>query len=367
MSGFAVTVERLTIHEHPDADALELAQVGLYRAVVQKGRYRTGDLALYIPEQAILPDVLIEELGLTGRLAGSQKNRVKPVRLRGELSQGIVCVPDGFTPDDLAEFVVTKIDLSDDLGITKWVPEVPVHMSGKVEPAADLIRWIDIENIKRYPQTFAPGERVTATEKIHGTACLLTYLRSNGQIIVSSKGYGEKNLALVEEPGNLYWRAVRGHDVDDFAGWLAEVRDLTHVAVFGEVYGAGIQDLGYGATGKTATPPGYAVFDVRVQDATGTLWWLSQDELRTELSRYNVAHATALQAVPLLYEGPYDEATLFELASGDEQVSGTAANIREGVVVRAEPDRHSAILGGRAILKVISDAYLTRSGGTEYQ
>lgn len=93
MSTLRVTAERLTILAHPNADALELAQVGLYRAVVAKGAYRTGDHAVYIPEQAVLPAELIEELGLTGRLAGSKADRVKAVRLRGELSQGIVCRP----------------------------------------------------------------------------------------------------------------------------------------------------------------------------------------------------------------------------------------------------------------------------------
>lgn len=55
MSTLRVTAERLTILAHPNADALELAQVGLYRAVVAKGAYRTGDLALYIPKQSVLP------------------------------------------------------------------------------------------------------------------------------------------------------------------------------------------------------------------------------------------------------------------------------------------------------------------------
>jgi hypothetical protein len=39
MSTLTVTAERLVIHAHPNADALELAQVGLFRAVVAKGRY----------------------------------------------------------------------------------------------------------------------------------------------------------------------------------------------------------------------------------------------------------------------------------------------------------------------------------------
>lgn len=55
MSSFQVTAERLTIVPHPDADRLELAEVGLYRAVVGKGQFRSGDYAVYIPEQAVLP------------------------------------------------------------------------------------------------------------------------------------------------------------------------------------------------------------------------------------------------------------------------------------------------------------------------
>jgi hypothetical protein len=45
MSSFAVTAERLVIHKHPDpaVERLELAQVGEYRAVIPKGRYKTGD------------------------------------------------------------------------------------------------------------------------------------------------------------------------------------------------------------------------------------------------------------------------------------------------------------------------------------
>lgn len=177
MSTLRVTVERLTIHEHPNADALELAQVGLYRAVVAKGAYKTGDYALYIPEQAVLPADLIEELGLTGRLAGKEKDRVKAIRLRGELSQGIVCRPVALADlwaDSAAvglaetELAGNQRDFADELGITKWVPPIPVGMSGQVEPAPNLLRWIEIENIKRYPDIFEPGEPVIATEKIHG-------------------------------------------------------------------------------------------------------------------------------------------------------------------------------------------------------
>lgn len=200
MSTLRVTAEVLTVHEHPNADALELAQVGLYRAVVAKGAFRSGEVALYIPEQAVLPDELIEELGLTGRLAGSAANRVRAVRLRGELSQGLVCRPKALDGVDLAAAAALGTDFAERLGITKWVPPIPPTMNGEVEPASELLPWVDIENIQRHPDIFTPGEPVVLTEKLHGSACLLTYVADEGRVYVSSKGFGARSLALKEDP-----------------------------------------------------------------------------------------------------------------------------------------------------------------------
>jgi RNA ligase (TIGR02306 family) len=354
MSTLRVTAEQLIIHPHDNADALELAQVGLYRAVVAKGRFHTGDWALYIPEGSILPDPLIEELGLVGRLAGSAKNRVKAVRLRGALSQGIVCRPQA-VDDDLSQ--AGDRDFKDLLGITKWVPSIPVHMSGQVGPAPDLIRWIEIEDIKRFPGIFLPGEPVAATEKLHGTACL--YSLVDGASFVSSKGFGSKNLALSYDPSNLYWRAIEAYDVPARVARIAELYGAERVGVFGEVFGRGVQDLAYGANG-TGALPGYAIFDVAVI-VDGEKRWLDPDEVADLLIKVE------LPAVPRLYSGPYDEAVLLDLATGRESVSGTAAHLREGLVVRPAHERYSPILGGRAIAKFVSPAYLTRKGGTEYE
>ncbi|MGW2744430.1 RNA ligase (ATP) [Streptomyces sp. NPDC001450] len=355
MSTLRVTAEVLTVHEHPNADALELAQVGLYRAVVAKGAYRTGEAAVYIPEQSVLPPGLIEELGLTGRLAGGDANRVKAVRLRGELSQGIVCRPKALADEDLARAAAEGTDFAERLGITKWVPPVPPTMDGDVESAPDLLPWVDIENIQRFPDIFAAGEDVVLTEKLHGSACLLTYLADEDRVHVSSKGFGAKSLALKEDPRNLYWRAVRGHGVPEVAARLAERLGARRVGVFGEVYGAGVQDLTYGADGRRETL-GYAVFDVSAE-IDGTVRWLDATELL----------GGELPLVPRLYSGPYDIERVLEFASGRETVSGRGLHLREGVVIRPSVERYSPVTGGRAIAKAVSPAYLTRKGGTEYE
>lgn len=363
MSTFKVTAEKLIVTPHPNADRLELAQVGLYRCVTGKAEFKTGDYAVYLPEQAILPYDLIEELGLVGKLAGKDKNRVKAVRLRGELSQGIVCRPSKVHDWELELMEGSDFDFADELGITKWVPEIPTHMSGKVTPAPDLTRWVDIENLKRHPDIFTPGEAVVATEKIHGTCCLITYVRDTDELVVTSKGFGEKNLALEEDDGNLYWRAVKQYGLRDKLKALSEdtfADNVISVAVFGEVYGAGVQDLAYGKAASRDETLGYAAFDLAINFETcGKVWWNAGkfEELMQEFG---------FPAVPVLYEGPFDLEKLIEVASGPT-VLGDGAHIREGIVIRPRLECHSDVLGGRKIAKLVSDAYLLRHGGTEFE
>lgn len=369
MSTLTVTIEKLKIHPHPNADALELAQVGEYRAVVPKGQYKTGEYAVYIPEQAVLPDPLIEELDLVGRLAGKAKNRVKAIRLRGEVSQGIVCRPkamaDWWSDATSCALALTDadegspLDFACDLGIEKWVPDVPAHMNGQVEPAPNLIRWVDIENLQRYPDIFQFGEEVVATEKIHGTACLVTYDRGTGQLLVSSKGHGEKSLALVESDTNLYWRAARHNDLKTKAAALAERYDLDRVGIFGEVFGRGVQDLTYGASAAKDETLGYRAFDIRYEARTGS-GWVNAHEFHQVCAQFD------LPPVPLLYSGPFDLEALKAVATGTTKIGG--GNIREGVVIRPAREGYSPITGGRAIAKLISPAYLLRRGDvTEYE
>lgn len=368
MSTFEVKIHRVEVFEHPNADALELAQVGLFRAVVLKGAYQTGDYALYIPEAAVLPDELIEELGLTGRLAGTHKNRVKAIRLRGELSQGIVCRPEkmahvfssiGFKAPEIFAEDILEPDWADTLGIVKYSPPIPVHLAGKVRAQTVMLPWIEIENIKRYPDMFVPGEPVYATEKIHGTCCLTTYVAATGEFLVSSKGMAKQGLCLEEEPGNTYWRAVRAAGVEEVLRRLAGAWGASRVALFGEVFGAGVQDLAYGYRGEEG--PQFRAFDMAVE-VDGEVDWVPTQSIKILMDHAAAQlDADPVPVVPILYDGPYDYEVIRAVATGDTVV-GNGRHIREGVVVRPILERTNR--NGRVVAKVINDAYLTRKGET---
>lgn len=361
MAEFAVLVERITIQPHANADVLEIAQIRGYQAIVRKGQYATGELVAYIPEAAVLPEGLIAELGLTGRLAGPQADRVKAVRLRGVLSQGL-CVP-------ARPHWRLGDDVTAELGVTKYVPPVPTHMDGVVWPAGPqrCLKY-DIENVKRYPDVLEAGEEVVFTEKLHGTWLGLGLLcdaladETHGDLVISSKGFSERGLAFVLEANarNLYVRAARqllAAGLGDDAA-LARAGLSRPLFVLGEVFGAGVQDLGYGADASREDTLGVRVFEVYL-GAPGQGRYLDEDELEA------ACEALGLARVPVLYRGPFSEAAMAEHTQGRETVSGAAAHVREGVVMRPVRERRDEALG-RVILKSINPAYLLRKGGTEY-
>lgn len=354
MATFEVTVENITVYPHPDADRLEYAQVGLYNVVIPKDVYKTGDSVFYIPEFAVLPDALITTLGLEGKLAGKQKNRVKPIKLRNLLSQGLVApltIAEGINP-------VKGVNYAELLGIHKWEPPIPASLAGDVKSAPELIRWIDIENIKKYPDMFAEGELVVVDEKIHGTATCVTVIdiHAEREVFVTSKGIGARNLSLKEDPKNAYWRMFHKYNLMKIVEHIAvSSPDVDKVAVFGETYGS-VQDLHYGLNNDL----GFILFDIKVHTSEGERW-LSPEETA------EIAKVTEVPLAPRLYEGPYSLGKITELAYGPEQLSGTEANIREGVVVRpaaSNPDK--TYNGFRKIGKFVSDDYLTRKNGTEF-
>lgn len=372
MADFGVRILRIDeVNPIEGADKIEAVKIGDYNCVVAKGEYKPGDLVAYIPEQAVVPEDILVEMGLKGRLAGQQKNRVKAIKLRGVLSQGLIyslgAITERLTPvygSDI-EFYEGS-DFAEALGITKYEPPMPAHFKGQLSrPRGNysLLKY-DIENIKGYKNVLQDGEEVQITEKIHGTLMQAVYWPEEGQFAVASKGLGARGFIIEDtdaNQGNVYIRAARLHNVE------AKIKNVAHVLhamgfgnkfkalfVVGEVFGSGVQDLGYGHNEL-----GLRVFDIYVGEP-GTGQYLDAQLMR------NVAELVGFECVPLLYQGPYSREVLDGFTTGMETVSGKKFNIREGVVVKPVEEREDPKLG-RVILKSVSEAYLLRKGEvTEY-
>lgn len=385
MSTFEVKVYKLRIEPHNNADTLELAVVGDYRSIVRKGAFVTGDLGVYIPEASIVPDWLIEKLGLTGKLAGSQKNRVKAMKLRGILSQGLILPLDIYpfhtfvdqigrdckgerigvekpTGDGAMEvaFAPEGKDMGEFLGITKYEPPIPVHMSGEVFAAHGYTLKYDIENIKKFPEVFQDGDHVLITEKLHGTWTCFGYHSDIPHPIVTSKGLSGQGLAFKfndANADNLYIRSLvasADENGDDIIDRLQEViLDGLPFYVLGETYGKGVQDLAYGLS-----KPHFRAFDIYI-GKPGEGRYMSGSEFLTACR-----HAR-IETVPVMYHGPFSKQIVEDLTNGMDTVSCT--HMREGVVVRPFLEETNEYNLGRVILKSVSEAYLLRKGdATEF-
>jgi hypothetical protein len=177
MSDFSVPIKVITIEPHPDeeATAIEVGRIDDYQLVVAKGQFKSGSLVAYIPESAALPEPLVTEMGLEGRLGGPGKNVVKPIKLRKVLSQGLAYKPETAWPDHW----VPEYDAAEELGITKYEPPIPAQLQGQVERfqadyteqrssyGIETLTYTEINNVKA-GNDLQPGEPVVMTEKTHG-------------------------------------------------------------------------------------------------------------------------------------------------------------------------------------------------------
>lgn len=170
MSFFGVTIEEIeTVGPIPDADRIQIATVkGLtFTFVIGKDSFVPGDKVLYFPVDSIVPERIAVALGVAGKLAGKNKDRIKTVKLKGVMSQGIVgklSLIDGLadqSPESITQF----------LGITKYeAPEV-VCQGGKLTRHAEGVSTYDIEGADRYPLVVDAlmDQVVFITEKVEGS------------------------------------------------------------------------------------------------------------------------------------------------------------------------------------------------------
>jgi RNA ligase (TIGR02306 family) len=377
MSTFEVAVTRVSaIEPIPDADAIELAVIGDYRSVVRKRTVSVGSLVVYIPEGAVVPDLLLRSIGLEGKLAGSKKNRVKAMKLRGCLSQGLIYPVDSgedvsgpFLTLPTEDGIGTMLPVHEgqnvaaDLGIIKWEPPVPVHMSGEVYSAGQMLTVaFDVENFKKYPSILQDGEEVVFTEKLHGTFCGVGIVPESfsrpehimNRIVVFSKGLGADGLCFKDNDANMnniYVKTLRTMGVFD---QLLKFENVDYpVFILGEVFGKGVQDLEYGI------PPSFRAFacvrGFRGQQAYAD--WVVVEQ---------IAETLGISTVPVLYKGPFSRSVMELYTSGTEQASGLGAHMREGIVMVPTTERVDPIIG-RVALKSVSEAYLLRKGNaTEF-
>jgi RNA ligase (TIGR02306 family) len=336
------------INPHNNADSLELSEIKGWQVITRKGQYKEGDKVVFIPPDAILPTELADRLEVRNYLAGSNKDRVKCVRLRGEMSFGLVI--------NVEEDWEVGTNVAEHYGIVKYIPPVRA-MAGDAAPEDPfLYKYTDIENMRNFPDIFEQGEIVIATEKIDGSNCsnsISSVIDENGEISYEWKARSHKVKRKrpndEDIPNNAYWFPYSLDSVKTLIETLHNdsFYDCKNVQIFGEIYGAvrgGHKSLHYGVPGTL----NFVAFDIILDGKY--VDWATFEHL---CSKFKVP------TVPVADIFPFSWKKAKEISTGDSivaKMNGTK-HMREGVVIKPLRERTHPKLG-RVILKIINDDYL---------
>lgn len=343
------------IRPHNNADALELAIIDGWQCVVKKGEFFADtQYVVYLEIDSWVPTEIAPFLskGKEPReYEGVKGERLRTVKLRGEVSQGLV-LPFDVLPYEFRAAVRTPaadgslhgVDVSEILNVKKWERPMAANMQGNARRYfPNFIRKTDQERVQNRLRTLEgrdPEEVFEVTLKIDGSST--TFYHYNGDTGVCSRNLELKTDESNE--GNLFVQMYHKLEIDRK---LREFHAATgrNIAVQGELWGEGINGNWEGVKGVF-----FHVFDVFDCDKYR---YLSADK------RYEIVNALGLLHVPVLARG-----TLAELELGSLKIDDFLAyadrpslhnSVAEGVVFKSLSDPDFSF-------KAINNKYLLNGG-----
>jgi RNA ligase (TIGR02306 family) len=319
------------------ADAIEKATVLGWQLVVKKGEFKVGDLAVYCEIDSLMPDKPeFEFLKPRGM-------RIRTVRLRGQISQGI-CFPLWILPGDFS--VVEDADCTEVLGITKYEPPMPACLNGIAKgkfpsfiPKTDETRVQVLQAVlDKYK-----GEKCFVTEKVDGTS--VTYYLNNGEF-----GACSRNLELIEDAENSIWKVARQMDIEN------KLRSTgINIAIQGELVGEGIQSNKLKLRGQTVMF--FNAFDI------DKFAYFDFSDFKKLISDFELP---LVPIVTLDYELGNDIEAIIRMATIKSIVCPDAW--AEGIVIRSFTEKSDLLLSneyfykGRISFKAINPEFLLKYG-----
>lgn len=221
------------------ADKIVLAKVNSWNLVtaIDNG-FNVGDLVIYCEIDSWIPHEIAPFLskGQPPReFNGVKGERLRSIRLRGQISQGLI-LPLSVLPAGVLWEEGT--DVSECLNIQKWEAPIPAQLAGIQRgnfptqiPKTDEER---VQNISNRDWAELSKHTFVVTEKLEGSSCTMAMI--NGEFHVCSR-----NIDLVETEDNTFWKLARSNGVEEKMKQLG----CDNIAIQGEAIGPGIQGNHY--------------------------------------------------------------------------------------------------------------------------
>jgi RNA ligase (TIGR02306 family) len=289
------------------ADNIELVVAGGWNAITKKGEFKAGDETIIATTDAVIPESLSEEMGVTNYLR--KGNRVRTVKLRGVYSECLIIpmkhLSGKVTMGDWDLGVGG--DCMEFLGITKYEPPVKQIQLAN----GRKIKWRDNQNfhiyykfpnLKNVDGMFTEEDLVEITRKVHGTNArygivkksklsfwdkVKKFFRLADEWVDYEYIYGSHNCEKGSDSQGFYstdvWRTVaEKYNIKEKLWDYIKNRNVKigeGIILYGEIYGAGIQkNYDYGLTDIE-----FAGFDVKLRGeylSTYDAWNLVKDHLK---------------------------------------------------------------------------------------
>jgi RNA ligase (TIGR02306 family) len=345
------------------ADAIECISVDGWTVVSKKGEFQPGDKCVFFEIDSFLPAdderyAFLIKGGVKKDPSGKERIRLKTVKLRGQLSQGLA-LPIKLFPE--LKYFLQGEDVSSALNVIKYERPEP-KTANAAGHFPDFIKKTDEERIQNVYDDFKELYKNTdyyATMKLDGSSCTVAFLNQNMswhwrnepeyEVIKDSNKIGEfkvcsRNLELKPDPESHFYKAVLSGGIVDKARLISKELGCS-VAIQGEVMGPGIQ----GNKDKFNDYQFFAfnIFNIDKQEYLPYAFVL-------ELFNY-----FGVQQVPLITQNKIKPFTLFgTLGSMLDYADGYSINsdCREGIVMKP------ACGASGESFKIVSNRFLMKGG-----
>jgi len=305
----------------PEADKICAYGVDGWFVVDTVDKYSVGDLVVFLEVDSFVPTELAPFLskGKEPReYEGIKGERLRTVKLRGQISQGLLLPLSVITEVRAAVWVAPDefegSDVSDILGIIKWERPMNAQLAGMARgnfPA--LVPKTDQPRIQNLTREFAEYQQDTwsITEKLDGSSCTF-YLDDEGVFHVCSR-----NLDLKEDEANSFWKVARKFDIEG----IMRRNFMLGMAIQGEMIGEGIQGNQY------KTQLDFYVYDMY---NTHTGQYILPVQLESACEKLGLKHVPIIRDIARLNDHTIQ--SLLQYAEGKSLLNGSN---REGVVFKS--------------------------------
>jgi len=345
-----------------NADGLELAIVDGWNCVVKKGEFVIGQKGIYFEIDSFLPfgsyfDFLAK-YG-TKKLFGVEGIRIKTIRLRGQLSQGLILPLSTFN-GVINEDSEVGTEVTELLGVQKYEIPEPAHLAGNISwNFPSFLKKTDQERIQNLFDTYKEEYKDVSFEvslKLDGSSmtvfCIDTTkystkviekLKLNGEIFDSYFGVCSRNFELTKNEENTFWKVAIEKELDIKLYNFCQIYNR-NLSLQGELMGPGIQ-----GNRENLSHFEFFLFDI---------WDIDTQKHLTPKERFAISLELDIKIAPIIFKNY----KIFEEFKTIEEIlefaNGKSLNhpVREGLVFKSCQEINGEIIS----FKAISNEYLLK-------